>query len=150
MTKGQNKKVVIQSIFKRNGGRGKDTKIFSDLPPGDQEYFRSKIALVEDEHFVVVHYKSPQKWSLVTTTRFLFTEDNIIRIVESSDILSASYALGSPTLPVKNKSEMNRLKLVTRSCGTLFLTLEPGPAYFAMLSVLKYLAIAGSAIRETS
>jgi len=138
----EGKKSVLQSIFNRSGKEGCYTKFFDNLATNDMMLLNDKVSFSKDELPVVVYFRNPYYWLLITTHRVIWQNEDEKLEIEAEDLSQVNVCLNNENERYpRSKRNLELLKVITHSGDEHLIRLEPGHTFIAMWNVLKHLAI---------
>lgn len=130
-------KDILSATFKRKGGGGTYSRLFSDLDSDQKHFFYESVPLDDAELPVIASLKCPSTWLLITTNRIVFSNSGVRSVVLHSQIRDA-VADHQSLLTAKSKNSLSQLKIITTE-KEITLEIEPGNALFSIWHVLKYI-----------
>lgn len=132
---------VLSAVFKRKGGSGQYTHLFSELSIEVQSRISSGIKFSQDEKPVLACFKADNKWFLLTTERIAWVKDDKLSSIFNTDIQDVSVdLLLEQKRGVVNKKDFTFLKIITRDNQKHLVELEPGNPHIGTWNVLKTIA----------
>jgi hypothetical protein len=137
MTAAERQKLKLTSIFDRRGSSGKFTQKFADLPQDEQRDLLGQVRLNIDELPVVASRRSSHSWILITTSRIISSDSGYQTVIRHADIQEV---VPPEICHVTEKEERDELTLQYGNGLSRILTLEPGPPFTGVWSVLLNIA----------
>lgn len=133
----QDRKQVLSSIFRRNGGDGSYTRLFENLEQAKQNILLAGIELRDSELPIVGSVFDSTNWLILTTERLVWCIDDRRNALPIEDLDDATADLARFQREGRAKQEWNQLQIVTSDSLTYSIDLEPGAPFFATWNVLK-------------
>ncbi|MBL8151506.1 MAG: hypothetical protein JNN15_16395 [Blastocatellia bacterium] len=132
------------SIFNRRGGSGTYTINSDEIGGSLKEWLRNRLSLKSSELPVIIGFKTPKKWFVLTTERLVWELENKITELEVSKIKDATVSLVlENTKGVTKKNEFSFLKIITFD-DEYTLEVESGNPHIGLWNLLKTIAASNS------
>ena len=128
---------VLSSIFRRNGGDGNYTRLFENLEPPKQNILLAAIELRDFELPIIGNVCDSRNWLMLTTERLVWCIDNKRNELPIGDIDDAIADLAKFQREQRTKLEWNQLQIITSGSQRYSIDLEPGASLIATWNVLK-------------
>jgi hypothetical protein len=132
---------IILSIFERKGGNGQYTLPFEHLDAEAQSIVMDQAILTAEEVPVLVSFKSPDEWLMLTTQRLIQIASGEKIGLNFNEIASVTVDPDSPDLSMRRQKQYwNRLKIGTFNEVYYTVEVESGMPFWGLWNALKYIA----------
>ncbi|WP_337040266.1 hypothetical protein [Emticicia sp. 17c] len=130
---------VLLSIFRRKGGEGKLTEIIS-LKNADKYNNLLKNAFESNDENLIGYLKDLKNWLILTNRHLIYSKDDIIYIINNSEIVGVSFALKEEMKKgIKDKQHFTMIE-VAENGKSHIITIEAGKPYQGFYQVLSFIA----------
>jgi hypothetical protein len=134
-------RTVLRSIFHRKGGIGSYTLPFEQFEESVQHQLILCSPLLEGEEPVIACFRDISEWVLITTKRLIWSTLGELTSIYNTEIVDVTTdLLGDARTGARTKKDLCHLIIKTSMGERHTIILEPGPPFFAIWNVIKYIA----------